>query len=491
MAPAFQLPPLPLLLPLLLLLLPAGTLAPPARGTSAPPGCFGGLAHADELHTARFGQAAGSCASASVPPRDAGASTVLELESRGKGGAPTALRWLGNETAMIIIDMWYYHPCKTVTNRAGALVPRMNMVGAALRKAGGHVIYAPTEAAESFAGWPQREAVLSQPLLEVPVYAPNEYNFSDNEAIIGLDDMCSSGGHGCVWNYGSMFQNPALHIASSDYIVAGDTDPAEIYSLLKRLGVKNILNGGIAENICVQGKSEGIPTLDKLGFHPVLARDLTDAQSHYDPATYQSDGPWIHPDYGTVNVTRWIENGTEWSAPLGTTVEAGFLAQQLGTYEPLEPILHAPWGTQLRPHIFDIMNQSFPRQGNVDPTFRDFTKGQPVTLSTWCNAGRKIGCEVPFDIRYTLDGSTPTTLSLNYTAPFLVATTTTVKAAGFERHSSKQIFAESQSVLVVAPELSCVVSDTAGAAARYCSPGKQAGFVHASKYILPDTHQHT
>ena len=46
----------------------------------------------------------------------------------------------------------------------------------------------------------------------------------------------------------------------------------------------------------MQGKSEGIPTLQRLGFRPVLARDLTDAQSHYDPDTYRPDGgPWIHP----------------------------------------------------------------------------------------------------------------------------------------------------------------------------------------------------
>jgi len=133
--------------------------------------------------------------------------------------------------------------------------------------------------------------------------------------------------------------------------------------------------GGIAENICVQGKSEGIPTLQRLGFRPVLARDLTDAQSHYDPDTYRPDGgPWIHPcdlsleprlpslrllssdesvwsrDYGTANVTRWIENGSPWTAPLGTTIEAAEIAKAFGTWEqPLEPILHAPWGTQLRP----------------------------------------------------------------------------------------------------------------------------------------------
>lgn len=129
-----------------------------------------------------------------------------------------------------------------VTNRAGALVPRMNAVTAALRKAGGHVIWSPTEAAESFSGWPQREAVLSSPMLSVPNYSVPTYNFSDAQNVLGLDDMCSSGGHGCVWNYGSMFQAPALRIAASDFIVAGDSNPQEIYSLLRRLGVKNVIN---------------------------------------------------------------------------------------------------------------------------------------------------------------------------------------------------------------------------------------------------------
>jgi hypothetical protein len=55
-------------------------------------------------------------------------------------------------------------------------------------------------------------------------------------------------------------------------------------------------------------------------------------------------------DYGTVNVTRWIENGSPWTAPLGMTIEAAEIAKAFGTWEqPLEPILHAPWGTQLRP----------------------------------------------------------------------------------------------------------------------------------------------
>ena len=38
------------------------------------------------------------------------------------------------------------------------------------------------------------------------------------------------------------FQAPALRIAVSDFIVAGDSNPQEIYSLLRRLGIKNVIN---------------------------------------------------------------------------------------------------------------------------------------------------------------------------------------------------------------------------------------------------------
>ena len=456
---------------------------PPAKSDSvaAFSRCFGGAGHSSADNMARYGHAAGadkSCGTTTAPREveNPAGDGVIKLTTRGNG-APTTLTWEAYETAMILIDLWHFHPCKTITNRFGALVPRVNAATAALRKAGGHVIFAPTDAAESYDGWPQREAVLAQPLLSVPNFTRPIYNYSDHEGLVGVDDECSGGGHGCNWNYGEAFQAPAVQIAATDYIVAGDTDPAEIYSILKRLNVKNVIVGGVAENICVQAKSEGIPTLRQLGFNPILARDLTDAQGSYRPDTYRPEGPWEHPDFATVNVTRWIEQGTQWTSPLSKTVEIAEFIRSIGLFnasEIQEPVLHAPWGTKLRPHIVDLFNTSENgTQYNREATFRDFTKGQPVTLSTWCNAGRKIGCEVPFDIRYTLDGSTPTTLSLNYTAPFLVATTTTVKAAGFTRGGGERIFGESQSFVAVRPRTTCVRSDqnVGGGAAHVCSPG--------------------
>eukprot|EP01052_Picozoa_sp_SAG31_P041384 SAG31_NODE_6260_length_2098_cov_25.272136_1_plen_214_part_00 len=182
---------------------------PPFTAAQArvPSGCFGGVGHVAERNIAKYGHAGGfnsfNCrepvrSRAAVDDGETQAAPELKLISRGKGGETQTLRWLGNETALIIIDMWHYHPCKTITNRAGALVPRMNAVAAGLRKARGHVIFAPTEAAESFSGWPQREAVLAEPLLLVPPYTKPVYNFSDRQGVFGQDDMCSFGGHDCV-----------------------------------------------------------------------------------------------------------------------------------------------------------------------------------------------------------------------------------------------------------------------------------------------------
>jgi hypothetical protein len=203
-----------------------------------------------------------------------------------------------------------------------------------------------------------------------------------------------------------------------------------------------VLHAGIAENICVQGKCEGIPTLTKLGFNCVLMRDLTDAQSHYDPQSYRPGGkPWAHMDWGTRNVTRAIED-----QGIAVTVEGASLARAAGLWPAInpDPVLHAPWGTVQRPQIFD--------------------GSQTVTLSTWCDVEASVGCDGPYSIHYTIDGTDPaiSRTAAIYVRPFVVAESCVVRAVGLGSSvSSAQNssggasvvvrFAESQSVLVRRP----------------------------------------
>jgi nicotinamidase-related amidase len=435
---------------LLLLVALAGVRAVPTAPRRA---CFGGAGHSATEHVATYGHVAGAATCAQLatnsdspppPPPAPDQQPELVLHTRGKGGATATQRWQGAETAMVVIDMWSYHPCKTVTNRAGSLVPRLNAVAAAVRAAGGLVLFAPTDAAEVYSGWPQRERVFKTPHatpvfqnISVPPLA---------SVTTGSADECSDAGHGCVWNYGEARQNPAIVIEPSDYIVGGDTNPIDVYSVLTHHGIKNVLHAGIAENICVQAKCEGIPTLTQLGFNCALMRDLTDAQSHYEPESYRGNAslPWVHMDWGTRNVTKSIED-----QGIAVTVEGASLAVAAGVWPKHsnpDPVVHTPWGTVKRPQIFDT--------------------SQTVTLSTCCDMEATVGCSEPYEIRYTLDGSDPSQAgALLYTHPFVVTTNVTIRAigldpagairtgeaAGADGSTPSPRFAESQSVLVRRP----------------------------------------
>eukprot|EP00038_Savillea_parva_P022651 m.38239 g.38239 ORF g.38239 m.38239 type:complete len:407 (+) comp5628_c0_seq1:72-1292(+) len=205
----------------------------------------------------------------------------------------------------------------------------------------------------------------------------------------------------------------------------------DIYSVLKYHGIQHVIHAGIAENICVQAKCEGIPTLTRLGFTCYLSRDLTDAQSHYDPSTFRpSPLAWVTPDWGTRNVTDAIER-----SGIAVTLEAATLATSTGLWPiaggpPVDPVLHLPWGTSLRPHLFDTETL--------------------VTLSTWCDVEASVGCQDPFAIRYTLDGTKPTPSSPAFTRPIVIDApgTTVVRAAGFRLDTGAPTHAESTSVLV-------------------------------------------
>ena len=66
------------------------------------------------------------------------------------------------ELAILVIDPWAYHWCKTTTARGEALMPRINAGLQAGRKAGvGAVIFAPTSAVVNYLGWEQRERAVA------------------------------------------------------------------------------------------------------------------------------------------------------------------------------------------------------------------------------------------------------------------------------------------------------------------------------------------
>ena len=317
-------------------------------------------------------------------PTAAGQAISFELRN---GTTRTTKTYDPSKLALLVIDVWSWHWCKTCTARIASMIPRINGAVAAGRKTGMTVIWSPTDVLENYDGWPQREKAVNYPKIP-PVFVQNSSIPEAGLSPFGGPCMCTEERNTADRiNAGEMRMDTDLVIAESDFIVGGGTVD-EVYSILKGEGIETVIYMGFAENICVQGKAEGMINMQKLGFDFILARDITDAYTGYD----QANPDKINPDLGTALVTDFIER-----RGIAFTTEFGPFAVAQGTWQPhLDPTLLAPWGTATRPYTVDY---------NGTVVVRVSTPCNCTTtcdgVQEWAKAGRRLS------LVYTLDGSRP------------------------------------------------------------------------------------
>ncbi|MFH1265700.1 MAG: hypothetical protein ABIK89_08220 [Planctomycetota bacterium] len=114
----------------------------------------------------------------------------LALKRRGEDGRAVTetVNLDPARTAIVVIDMWDRHWCRTYTARVANMVPRMNETLRAARELGIQVVHAPSGTMEFYADYPQRKAMESIP--EQPV--PQPIDFSPPEPP-GGKDCCECG----------------------------------------------------------------------------------------------------------------------------------------------------------------------------------------------------------------------------------------------------------------------------------------------------------
>jgi hypothetical protein len=286
---------------------------------------------------------------------------------------------------VIAVDVWNFHWCKTATMRVDAIVPRMNKALDAARALGMTVMLCPSDVVDNYVGYPQREAVFALPKFPVPsvvkVTCPPVPDAGG----------CACGRERCAVNYGWDGMHPALHIGEADLMP--DTQ-AEVYAICRKFGLTHLIYVGFHTQICLLGKPMGLKAMKSAGLRCVLARDMTDASPGYDPARN------FTPDLNTEQV---VEHFEKYLAP---TINFQQELAKLGKWDAswvVDPVRIAPWGTPMRPHLFE------------EPI--------TVTLATPLQPGA--------EIRYTLDGSSPTVASTLYTKPLVFADTTRLRATAF------------------------------------------------------------
>jgi nicotinamidase-related amidase len=305
-----------------------------------------------------------------------------------------------SKIGIVIIDMWNTNDCMTNAQRAAALVPRMNRVLEAARRLGMSIIWAPTDVASQYAGAPQRERAIA--LARYPL--PHIRNFSCPFSIPTVrPDKCMCGpGIACHVHYGWDAMDPNLVIASGDWIVG---DPEELYSVYKQRGLARLIYMGINTNLCVMNKPEGIAPMTAAGLHCILARDLTDAETSYDP------DQGFTPDMGTEKDVADVERS---GIPTINMAEEMRKARAWNDHWIVEIVRVTPWGTKAWPY--------------------EFTGSVKVTLSTPQQKG--------VAIHYTVDGSEPGPASPLYTKPLELTKTTQLHAAAFANRRPVTIMSE-------------------------------------------------
>lgn len=313
----------------------------------------------------------------------------IELSLRTRAGGKVSER---SETldprkaGVVAIDVWNHHWCKTASARVGALVPRMNATLAGARKLGMQVFLCPTDAADKYVGTLPHERAAVWPRRKVP-WGPEV----SCPPVPGYGAGCMCGNSSCKGNYGWDGMHPDLVISDDDLM---PNDAECLYSICQDNGITHLIVVGVHTQICVLGKPTGIRNMKRAGMECILARDLTDALTGYDPANK------LIPDTSTANIVAHFE---EHLAPTINFFECMAEAGVADRNAIVDPIRMTPWGMTDRPHFFE--------------------KEQVVTITAPWQEGA--------EIRYTLDGSEPTMESKLYVEPLVLKETARVRAAGF------------------------------------------------------------
>lgn len=341
------------------------------------------------------------------PPVIPGKKMQLEKRTRDAGSGEIVISKEivdSRKMAVVIVDPWNFHWCMTATERVSAMVPRWKKALEGARQLGMPIIWAPSDVVGSYAGYPQRERVLGLELLPVPsIREMPSTNFT-----APMNNCMCGPGIKCKGNYGWDAMSPEFNIADDDFI-ASSTD--EVYTLLKRKDISHVVYMGLHTNICLYGKPGALKYMVQAGFTCMLARDINDAITIYDPVA------GFTPDKGTQQTDEDLERA---GVP---TINFAEELGKVGLWNKkwvVETVRITPWGKPLRPYFF---NESV-----------------IVTLTTPLLENA--------DIRYTLDGSEPDKHSLLYTAPFELSHTAQIKTAAFGR--GKKISLQTEAYFVKA-----------------------------------------
>ncbi len=213
----------------------------------------------------------------------------------------TPVQWRADETMFVIIDMWNKHWCRNGTDAVREMLPWFNDVVKHARNLGVQIIHSPTAPAMGpYYSHPAYKYMATFPQVPLPAMTPHaEYPMPLN-----VDDQ---GANGPVLDVGTT-ANGYAQVEGIDIVFEkngtkdGICEALEpVWNLMQARGIRHVIVGGTAANMCVMGKTLGIRNLVSHGIEVVAAWDMT--RPMYNPAS----PPYVNMPEATKMMAEYYE----------------------------------------------------------------------------------------------------------------------------------------------------------------------------------------
>ena len=213
----------------------------------------------------------------------------VKLQSRSETGdvKTETAKWKPAETAIVVVDMWNDHHCKSAATRVVEMAPHMNKVLKAARARGVLVVHSPSGCMDTYKDQPARKRAIGAKLAKIGTKF--QWNYFNEKHEGPLAAKYEAAGCSCdtakpcgpgrrVWTS----QIKTIEIEDEDAV---SDNGQEVYNLMEERGIKNVIVMGVHTNRCVLGRPFGIRQMVYVGKNVVLCRDLTDSY-HRDPGKH-------------------------------------------------------------------------------------------------------------------------------------------------------------------------------------------------------------
>lgn len=208
--------------------------------------------------------------------------------------------WDAAKTAVIVCDVWDYHHCLNAVRRLEEFAPRLDQVLQAARKRGAVVIHAPSDCMPAYVDHPARQRARQVPKSKtlppdiefwcsrLPSEEGRQYPIDQSDG--GEDDDPKEHAEWAA-KLKALGRNPGMPWKQQSGLITIDAERDyisdrgdEVWNILERHGIQNVILTGVHCNMCVVGRPFGLRQMVRNGKHVVLLRDMTD--SMYSPKSW-------------------------------------------------------------------------------------------------------------------------------------------------------------------------------------------------------------